>query len=110
MVASLMWPILKNLGLSEFDARLPIIPPRRYFLSFKSTGRKTDRPTLQLHFVWQTCKRRYETGSIQAKNVPSPPPSGGFPFDRSTYGQSSHGKVSHILRQKSHKIRAKLFM
>lgn len=96
MFASLMLQILKNLGLSEFEARLPTIPPRRYFLSFKSTGRKTDRPSLQLHCVRQTCKRRYEMRSIQAKNAPPPPlPSGRFPFDRSTYGQNSHDKV-HI--------------
>ena len=91
--ASLVLPILKNLGLPEFEAKLPTIPPRRYFLSFKSTGRKTDTPSLQLHFVSQTCKRRNEMGSIQGKNAP--PPSGRFPFNRSTYGQNSHGKV-HI--------------
>ena len=73
MFASLMLQILKNLGLSEFEARLPTIPPRRYFLSFKSTGRKTDRPSLQLHCVRQTCKRRYEMRSIQAKNAPPRP-------------------------------------
>lgn len=59
-----------------------------------------------LLFSYTSCGkpvRRYEMGSIQAMNIPpprpNPSPSGGFPFDRSTYGQNGHGRIhiTHII-------------
>jgi len=99
MFASLNVANLKNLGISEFEARFPTIPRRRYFLSFNSTGRKTDRPTLQLHFVWQTCKRRYEMGFIQAKNAPPPSLLADFRLTEVLMDRTAMARyIYHILR------------